>query len=102
MPAVGVPVQRVRVVFAVITALAAVLLRHGSHQPPRQPLAFGELHALGQRHRRIVPRGSVIRAVIIGHRRGGRGAIKQPSQQLGGIGGGERRDALFQPEQSGK
>ena len=52
--------QRVGIVLAVIAALAAILLRHRRHHPPRQRLAFGELHALGKRHGRIVPGRAVV------------------------------------------
>ena len=97
-PLLGFGKQRVGVVFAVVAALAAVLLRHRRHQPTRQRLAVGELHAIGHRHRRIVPRGA-----IIGFRRCRGAAIRHKAgQQLGDFIGGKRRDALLQPEQPGE
>jgi len=43
---------------AIVAALAAILLRHRGHHPPPQRAAFGELHAVGDRHGLIVPRCS--------------------------------------------
>ena len=52
--------QRIGVVLAVITALTAILLRHRRHHAARQRLAVGELHAVGERHRRVVPGRAVV------------------------------------------
>ena len=52
--------DRVRIVFAVVAALPAILLRHRCHHAARQRLALGKLHAVDERHRRIVPGGAVI------------------------------------------
>src|SRR4029077_8510444 len=46
-PLFGFGEQRVRIVLAMVAALAAILLSHRRHQPPRQRLAVGKLHALG-------------------------------------------------------
>src|SRR5262249_53740747 len=43
----------VRIVLAVIAALAAILLSHRRHHPTPQRTAFGELHALGERKRLV-------------------------------------------------
>ena len=45
----------VGVILAIVAALAAILLAHGRHETARQRPAFGELHALAKRHRRIMP-----------------------------------------------
>jgi hypothetical protein len=50
------------VVRAVVAALAAILLRHGGHQLLRLGLVLGEVHAVGDRHRRVVPG----RVVVVG------------------------------------
>ena len=52
--------DRRRIILAVVAALAAILLRHRRHHAAGQRLALGELHAVGKRHRRIVPRCTVI------------------------------------------
>ena len=44
-----------RIILAIIAALAAILLRHRGHHAPPQRTAFRELHALGKRKRLIVP-----------------------------------------------
>ncbi len=69
--------QSRRIVMAVVAALAAILLRHRRHQAARQRPAIGELHAIRQRHRRIVPRCAVVDLVGFrrrGHRQQGRAA----------------------------
>ena len=45
----------VGVVRAIVAALAAILLRHRRHHAPPQRTSLGELHALLERHGRIVP-----------------------------------------------
>ncbi len=76
--------QCVGIVLAVVTALAAVLLRHCRHHAPPQRLPFGEPHALGQLQRLIVPRRAVI---LFGRlRRGAR-------HECGRFFRGQRRDA---------
>jgi hypothetical protein len=47
--------DRVGIVVAIIAALAAILLRHRRHHAPAQRAAFGELHAIGNRHGLVVP-----------------------------------------------
>ena len=64
-PLFGLVENRVGVVLAVVAALAAILLRHRRHHAARQRLAVGELHAIGERHRRVVPRRAV---VVVGGR----------------------------------
>ena len=50
--------DRIRIVVAIIAALAAVLLRHRGHHPPPQRTAVGELHAVCDRHGLVVPGAS--------------------------------------------
>ena len=45
-----------RVVGAIVTALSAILLRHGGHQPVADRPGRGERHALLDRHRGVFPR----------------------------------------------
>ena len=52
--------QRVGVFLAVVAALAAILLAHRRHHLAAQRLAVGELHALGERQRLVVPRRAVV------------------------------------------
>ena len=47
--------QHIRIVGAIVAALAAILLRHRGHHPATQRTPFGELHAFGKRDRLIVP-----------------------------------------------
>ena len=49
-----------RIIFAVVAALAAILLRHGCHHAPTQRLAIGKAHALGEWQGLVVPRGAAI------------------------------------------
>ena len=67
--------DEVRIVLAIVAALAAVLLRHRGHHLAPQRLAFGELHALGERHGLVVPRRLAVVGVAervggAGHQRG--------------------------------
>jgi hypothetical protein len=107
-PLLGFGKQRVRVVFAVVAALAAILLRHRRHQPARQLFALGELHTVRQRHRRIVPRRIVSSRPVIdvgalpGSNRRGYAAIKQTGQQLCSVGARHRRDGFGQAKQAGE
>jgi len=80
------------------------LLRHRRHQPPRQRPALSELHAVAQRHGGIVPRGFIVRAVIGLRRRGRRCnvAIEQSGQELCGLCGRYRGDAIRQAEYAGE
>jgi hypothetical protein len=57
---------------AVVTALAAILLRHRRHHPAPQRPPFGERHALRQRHGLVMPRRFAVIAVAGGflHHRG--------------------------------
>lgn len=45
----------VGIVVAIVAALAAILLCHGSHHAPAQRPSLGKLHALGNRHGLVVP-----------------------------------------------
>src|SRR3954452_17822706 len=47
--------DRLRVVVAIVAALAAVLLGHGRHHPSAQWPAFSERHAIANRHGLVVP-----------------------------------------------
>ena len=47
--------DRFGIVMAVVAALAAILLRHRRHELAPQRPAFGELHAIGDRHGLVVP-----------------------------------------------
>ena len=76
--------DRAGIFLAVVAALAAILLRHRRHQLPAQRLAFGELHALGQRQRLVVPGRAAV--VIL--------RILCPARdQRGGLVAGNRRNA---------
>jgi hypothetical protein len=57
--------DRVGIVVAIVAALAAILLRHRRHQR-RAAAAFGELHALGDRHGLVVPRRFAVVAIAAG------------------------------------
>ena len=98
--------QRVRIVLAVVAALAAVLLAHRRHHPARAAAAFGELHALGERHGLVVPRRAVVffgrtadldagqqRRGLLRRQRGGVAIQKagEESVQPDALLGGERR-----------
>ena len=48
--------DRIRIVVAIVTALAAILLRHRRHHAPAQRAAFRQRHARVERQRLIVPR----------------------------------------------
>jgi hypothetical protein len=56
----------VGVVVAIIAALAAILLRHRRHHAPAQRAAFGEFHAVGNRHGLVVPRRFAVVAIAGG------------------------------------
>src|SRR5262249_7233616 len=58
--------DRVGIVAAIVAALAAILLRHRRHHPPPQGTAFGELHALRNRHGLVMPGCFTIVAVAGG------------------------------------
>jgi hypothetical protein len=45
----------VRIVVAIVAALAAILLRHRRHHAPAQRAALRKLHAIGDRHGLVVP-----------------------------------------------
>ena len=77
--------DRVGVVLAIVTALAAILLAHGRHHAPAQRPAFGELQSLGKRHCLVVPR----RAVVF------LGGGADTGHQCGAILRRQRRDAVF-------
>ena len=47
--------DRLGIVVAIVAALAAILLRHRRHHPPSHRAAFGEFHAVGDRHGLVVP-----------------------------------------------
>ncbi len=47
--------NRLRIVVAIITALAAILLRHRRHHAPSQRAALRKLHTLGNRQGLVVP-----------------------------------------------
>ena len=64
--------DRVGIVLTVVAALAAVLLRHRRHHAAAQRPAFGELHALGERQRLVVPGRFVV--IVVGRRAAGRSA----------------------------
>ena len=69
--------QRIRIVLAVVAALAAVLLAHRRHHAAGQRPALGELHALGERHGLVVPGRAVVllgRAADLDARHQGRSA----------------------------
>ncbi len=55
--------DRVRIVAAIIAALTAILLRHGRHHPSPHRSAFGQLHAICDRHGLVVPGRFAIVAV---------------------------------------
>jgi hypothetical protein len=95
-PLLGFGDQRGRVVFAIVAALAAILLRHRRHHSPRQRPAVRKLHAFGERHGGIVPRGAIIRAVVyLPGRRGNHRAVDQSGQKRAGVRARERRDAIL-------
>jgi hypothetical protein len=95
--------QRVRIILAVIAALPAILLRHRRHEPARQRLAIGEFHAIGHRHRRVVPRGAVVSfGGVVLRRNGACRAVEKSGQKLRGVGGRYRRDIFRQSEQAGE
>ncbi len=85
--------QRVRIILAIIAALAAILLAHRRHHAGRQHFTFGKLHPFREYERRIVP-GRIIGSV----RRRRAGAARQAGQEFAELLAGERRDALLQPE----
>ena len=58
--------DRLGIVVAVVAALAAILLRHRRHHAPPQRAAFGELHAIGNRHGLVVPRRFAVVAIAGG------------------------------------
>ena len=86
----------VRIVLTVVSALSAVLLSHRCHHPPAQRTAFGELHAIGERHGRVVPRRAV---VVLAGRSGGRREIERARQQRRRLVQRQRSDAVFEREQ---
>jgi hypothetical protein len=53
-----------RIVFAVVAALATILLRHRCHHAPAQRLAIGKVHALSERQGLVVPGRAAI--VLVG------------------------------------
>ena len=59
----GLAGDRLRIVVAIVAALAAILLRHRRHHAPAQRTAFGELHAVGNRHGLVVPRRFAVVAI---------------------------------------
>jgi hypothetical protein len=63
-PLFGLQKQRVRIVFAIVTALAAILLRHCRHQLAAKRARFGKLHAVGHRHGLVVPWRFAVIAVV--------------------------------------
>ena len=93
--------QRVRIILAVIAALTAILLCHRRHEPARQRLAIGEFHAIGHRHRRVVPRGAIVgfRGIVLRDRCTNR-AVEKSCQKLGGVGSRYRRNVFRQSEQA--
>ena len=62
-PRLGLAGDRLGIVVAIIAALAAILLRHRRHHAPAQRTAFGELHAVGNRHGLVVPRRFAVVAI---------------------------------------
>ena len=89
--------DRVGIVLAVVAALAAILLRHRRHHPPPQRPAFGELHAVGQRHGLVVPGRAVVGlapAASPAPSRSGISPARPPRRQ--------RRHAAVQREQAGE
>src|SRR5262249_40663963 len=69
----------VRIVFAVVAALAAILLSHRRHHPSPQRPAVGKFHAFGERQRLVVPWRLPVVAVIERPLRG----RDQPRDQYG-------------------
>ena len=58
--------DRFRIIVTVIAALAAILLRHRRHHAPAQRAAFGEFHAVGDRHGLVMPRRFAVIAIAGG------------------------------------
>src|SRR5437763_1487271 len=94
-PLLGLLHDLVGVGLAGVTALAAILLRHGGHHAPAQRPALGHLHALGHLDSRIVPRRFV---VAVRHRigEGGIGSGRQ-GRRARGLGRHEAREEAVQP-----
>ncbi len=98
--------QRIRIVLAVVAALAAVLLAHRRHHTAWQGPALGKLHALSEWHGLVMPRCAVVvfgrspdlgagqqRLRFLLRQRGGV-AVEQPCEesiQPDALLGGERR-----------
>ena len=79
-------VQRdgISVVLAIVAALPAILLAHGRHHPSPQRPAFGELHALVDRHCLIMPGSAVVfvrRSGSAGHQ--GRAVLRRKRRDAG-------------------
>jgi hypothetical protein len=111
-PRLGLAGDRVGIVVTIVTALAAVLLRHRRHHPPPQRPAFGELHAVGNRHGLVVPRRIVVGSGAAEHgsallrRQCGRGVARQQAGEKavepGALRFGERRRGRNDVEPGGR
>ena len=87
--------DRFRIVVAVIAALAAILLRHRRHHAPAQRAAFGEFHAVGDRHGLVVPRRFAVVAIAGGPLHHRRALLRR--QRRGTIGGQQTGEEAVQP-----
>src|SRR5438067_9468132 len=92
--------DRVRIVLAIVTALAAILLPHGRHHPPPQRPAFSELHPLTEGQRLVVPGRSLVVAII--ERASCRRRTGHLGHQGSGLVRGERAHSASEPEQPGE
>ena len=88
----------VGIVLTGVSALSAVLLSHCRHHPPVQRTAFGELHAIGERHGRVVP-GRVFLILGFLRRSRRRGEIEPARKQRGRLLQRQWRDALLERKQ---
>src|SRR5262249_4862835 len=82
-PPLGLEKQRVGVVLAGVAALAAILLAHRGHHAPAQRPTVGELHALADRQRLVVPGRLAVVAVVERALGGGRDARHEFRALLG-------------------
>ena len=92
----------VGVILAIVAALAAILLAHGGHEPPPQRAAFGELHAVAERHGGVVPRRLPIVAIIKRAARRRRARPHDVVHQRRGLFRRQRVDAAIERQQPGE